>query len=146
DINGSYTFYAPLQFNPGSKIGYDDIEDGWYDDTIAKINIKGVRLRATVSNGLPFDVKLTGYPVTLGQKQCVDPVTKRPVSFNEITIPAGKTAPIDLRCEGTVTELDGIRYIASGVVTDGNITLKPESPLKLTDIRVTVDGSYIDEL
>lgn len=146
DVTGSYTFYAPLQFNPGSKIGYDDIEDGWYDDTLAKINIKGVRLRANVSNGLPFDVKLTGYPVTLGQRQCVDPVTKRPVKFNEITIPAGKTAPIDLYCEGTVTELDGIRYIASGVVTDGNITLKPESPLKLTDIRVTVDGSYIDEL
>lgn len=146
DVKGNYTFYAPLQFNNGSKIGYDEITDGWFDDTLEKIVISGVRLRANVTNGLPFDVTLTGYPVTLEGKQCVDPATGKPVSFNEITIPAGRTAPIDLSCKGTVTNLDGIRYIASGTVTDGSVTLQPESPLKLTDIRVTVDGSYRDEL
>lgn len=146
DVKGNYTFYAPLQFNNGSKIGYDEVTDGWLDDTLEKLTISGVRLKAKVSNGLPFDVTLTGYPVTLEQRQCVDAATGHPISFNKITIPAGQTTSIDLVCEGTVTNLDGIRYIASGVVTDASVTLRPESPLKLTDIRVTVDGSYRDEL
>lgn len=146
DVSGNYTFYAPLQFNNGSKIGYDEVTDGWYDDTLEKITISGIRLRANVTNGLPFDVTLSGYPLTLEGRQCVDPATGKPVAFNEIIIPAGRTTAIDLYCKGTVTNLDGIRYVASAIVTDGSATLQPESPLKLTDIRVTVDGSYRDEL
>lgn len=59
---------------------------------------------------------------------------------------AGETSSIELESTGTITGLDGVRYFATAVVTKDGVTLRPDDTIKLTGIKATVSGFYIDEL
>lgn len=146
DVAGRYTFYAPLSFDAGSQIVYEDEDAGWSDDTLDKMTIETLGVSATVVNDLPFDVVLTGWPIDKAGKQCVDPFTKQPVSLGEVTISAGKESQINLKTSGTVVAVDGIHYVARALVTEGGQTLRPSITVTLTNIRAKVSGYYEDEL
>ena len=88
-IEGRYSFYAPLNLGVGSKVVYDDVTDGWSDDTMNKIVIEKLKVNASVTNSLPFDIVLSGYPIDANGKQCKDIVTGAPVSLGEVTVKAG---------------------------------------------------------
>ncbi len=145
-LEGVYKFYAPLNLGVNSKIVYDEVTDGWSDETLDKVTIEKLKLGATVSNSLPFDIVLSGYPVDEQGNQCKDLATGKPVGLGSITVRAGETSSIELESTGTITGLDGVRYFATAVVTKDGVTLRPDDTIKLTGIKATVSGFYIDEL
>lgn len=145
-LEGEYHFYAPLNLGVGSEIVYDEVADGWSDETLEKVTIQKLKLNASVTNSLPFDIVLSGYPVDEAGNQCKDIKTGTPVSFGSVTVKAGETMPMVLESTGTITRLDGVRYFATATVTKADVTLRPDATIKLTGIKATVSGFYIDEL
>lgn len=149
DIDGKYTFYAPLTFNAGSKVIYNGDETGWGgdDDTFDKIFVETLTVKAHVENTLPFDIILSGYPLDRQGEQCKDPKTGRQVSLGSIEVKAGQSCEISLATDGTVTGLDGIHYEATASVTEATSSvLRPSATVELTNIRAKVNGYYDDEL
>ena len=145
-IEGSYKFYAPLNLNVGSTIVYDEVTDGWNDDTVEKITIEKLKVNASVTNSLPFDIELSGYPVDANGNQCKDIHAGTPVNLGKVTVKAGETSPLNLESTGTIKGVDGIRYYATAVISKGNVTLRPDDTIKISGIKATVSGFYIDEL
>lgn len=145
-VRGKYTLYAPLELSVGSKIMYEEDETGWDDETVSKITVTRLTVNATATNSLPVDIVVSGVLLDVAGRPCVDPETGREVKLEGLTVPAGTTAPIELHSTGTVRGIDGIRYTASCVVTKAGETLKPSATIDLKNIRVTVDGYYIDTL
>jgi len=145
-IEGRYSFYAPLNLSVGSQIVYDEATDGWSDDTVDKITIDKLSVNASVTNSLPFDIVLSGYPVDAEGNQCKDIHTNKPVSLGSVTVKAGETSPLNLESTGIITHVDGIRYYATAVVAKADVTLRPDAAIKLSGIKATVSGFYIDEL
>lgn len=145
-FEGDYKLVAPLAFNAGSSITYSEREDGWGDEDLDKLTVTSLKLTATVTNTLPMDITVGGKLLDSTGKQCTDPKTGRPVSLTGFTVAAGATSTITLGSDGTVRDLDGIEYTATAVVTKGGEPLKPTSPIKVSGIKVTVSGSYTDEL
>lgn len=145
-VRGAYTFYAPLNLGVNSKIVYDDTSDGWSDETLDKITIQKLKVNATVNNTLPFDIVLSGYPVDVNGDQCKDAATGKPVILGNVNVKAGATEAIVLESTGTITHLDGVRYFATAVVTKDGVTLSPDDIIRLTGIKATVSGFYLDEL
>lgn len=149
EIEGSYTVYCPLDFGPGSKIVYSDTIDGWNDETVDRIVISSLTLNTDITNNLPFDVVLTGYPLSMTESgeavRSVDPVTGKEVSISEVTVPAGTTS-VSLSTDGTVVRLDGIHFVARALVTSDHEVLSPETAIRLSNIKVKVSGSYTDTL
>ena len=145
-VRGAYTFYAPLNLGVNSKIVYDDTSDGWSDETLDKITIQKLKVNATVNNTLPFDIVLSGYPVDVNGDQCKDAATGKLVTLGNVNVKAGATEAIVLESTGTITHLDGVRYFATAVVTKGGVTLSPDDIIRLTGIKATVSGFYLDEL
>ncbi len=146
DVEGAYTFYAPLAFDAGSQVVYAETEDGWNDDTLDKLTIRKVGLKATVDNTLPFDIVLSGYPVNVDGNQCKD-ASGRLAELSSVRVKAGETSEINLESNGVeIQGLDGIRYEARAEVTKGNELLRPSATITLSGIRVTVSGYYEDEL
>lgn len=145
-VRGAYTFYAPLNLGVNSKIVYDDTSDGWSDETLDKITIQKLKVNATVNNTLPFDIVLSGYPVDVNGDQCKDAATGKLVTLGNVNVKAGATEAIVLESTGTITHLDGVRYFATAVVTKDGVTLSPDDIIRLTGIKATVSGFYLDEL
>ncbi len=146
-VTGSYTLYAPLELSAGSKVVYEEDETGWNDDdTFNKITVNKFTVKAKVYNSLPAAITLTGILLDDEGKQCVDSQTGKPVTLNGFTVAANTTSEVELSVNGTINGLDGILYSASCDVTESNQVLKPDSPIELTDIRVTVSGYYRDTL
>ncbi|MDE5636381.1 MAG: hypothetical protein K2I52_08780, partial [Muribaculaceae bacterium] len=145
-VNGSYSLYAPLELAVGSTIVYEDEDNGWGDDTLDKLRITTIKVSATVTNSLPVDIVVSGVPLNSEGKPCIDPDTRKAVSLSGLTIAAGTTATVELRNNGTIIGLDGIRYTASCNVTKAGQPLRPNETIEVKDIKVTVGGSYRDTL
>ncbi len=144
-VEGSYTFFSPLELGVNSTIVYSDTENGWSDETVEKMTITSMTVKASLTNDLPFDLVISGYPVDRNGNQCVDPTNGQPVTIEGATVTGGTTADITLTTTGKVTDLDGIHFDAHAVVTDANQVLSPDTKLKFTNIKVTVSGYYLDE-
>lgn len=145
-VEGNYTLYAPLELTVGSEIVYEDDETGWNDETVEKITITSLTVHATVKNSLPADIIVSGTPLEVDGKPCKDPNTGKEVKLEGLTVAAGTEAPVELHSTGTIVGLDGIRYTAKCAVKEAGKVLKPTETIELTNIRVTVDGSYRDTL
>ncbi len=145
-VEGNYTLYAPLELKPNSVIVYQEDETDWDDESIQRITISKLSVKATITNNLPAEIKLTGAPLTVGGTPCINPNTNEEVKFKEVTVDAGATTEIELIATGIITRLDGIRYTATCTVTKAGQVLTPDTPIEITNIRATVSGSYRDTL
>lgn len=141
NVEGEYKFYAPLSLGENSVIRYTETEDGWNDDTVDKITIKQLEIHALATNDTPFDVKLSGYPIAVGGGR-IDNVE---IVGADLEKGASKK-PITIYITGTVTHLDGITFTASLLAAENTGVLTPNNAIILSDIRVTVSGSYTDKL
>lgn len=151
EIEGKYTVYCPLQLGEGSKLVYSDDVDGWNDDTVDRIVITDLALTTTIENTLPFEVELSGYPLSVGHSgeavQSVDPATGKPVELQSITVRANSATTITTHTTGTVVHLDGIHFVARAIVDEPDTSvISPDQTITLKDVRVTVSGSYTDKL
>ncbi len=143
-IHGGYSFYSPVALRIGSSLTYSEQETGWDDETVRKMRIDHLKVSADVSNSLPFEITLSGTPLDANGQPIVDASTHQPVTLGPVKIAANGTSHIDLMTSGAITNLDGIEYKAEGVVAQETGALKPSTPIHLTNIRVTVSGSYRD--
>lgn len=139
-VEGKWEFLAPLAFKKGtaSKITYT--ADGWNSEDVDAITITQLNISTTVSNTLPVDLSLSGYPIDVNGNR---------ISGTELvpqTIQAGADGQeVVLQVTGTVTKLDGFTFeieIGSG----SEEALSPNQTITLKDIRAKVSGSYIKEL
>jgi hypothetical protein len=145
-VNGSYTIYCPLDLNVNSVIVYSETKDGWSDDTVDKLQITKLKLAMDVTNDMPFDILLKAYPIGLDGQRCIDPATGNYVALESINVPANSTTSVVTSTNGTIVHLDGLYFEADATVETPNQTLTPSTPIKLTNIKVTVSGTYTDEL
>ncbi len=145
-VNGSYSLYAPLELSVGSTIVYEDEDTGWGDDSLDKLKITTIKVSATVTNSLPVDIIVSGVPLNSDGDPCIDPDTHKEVTLSGLTIAAGATARVELKNNGTIIGIDGIRYSASCNVTKAGQPLRPNEIIEIKDIKVTVSGSYRDTL
>ncbi len=140
-INGEYVFYAPLALAQGSVIEYTSTEDGWSDDTLDKMTVTKLKVDASLTTNLPFDINLTGYPVDKSGNQI------NGVEIKGAVVKANaKDQQLSIYITGAITGLDGIRFSARAVSEQDAQALKPSQVISLKDIRATVSGYYDDEL
>lgn len=140
-VEGSYTLYAPLALGEGSQIVYSDTEDGWNDEDIDKVTVTELSVTAKVSTNLPFNVRLTGYPIDINGNQINN------VEIDGADINANANGQeVKIHITGTVTHLDGIRFEARATAPKNSQALSPSQEIKLNNIRATVSGYYEKEL
>lgn len=140
-IKGSYMFYSPLELAPQSQIVYRSTEDGWNDEDVDVITIKVLELSALITNELPLDIKITGYPVDVNGNKINN------VDIEGVNVVAGAVdAPLTIRITGEITHLDGIAFEAVATQGQEAKALKPSEVIHLKNLRAKVSGNYIKEL
>lgn len=140
-IKGSYMFYSPLELAPQSQIVYSSTEDGWNDEDVDAITIKVLELSALITNELPLDIKITGYPVDVNGNKINN------VDIEGVNVVAGAVdAPLTIRITGEITHLDGIAFEAVATQGQEAKALKPSEVIHLKNLRAKVSGNYIKEL
>lgn len=140
-IKGSYMFYSPLELAPQSQIVYRSTEDGWNDEDVDAITIKVLELSALITNELPLDIKITGYPVDVNGNKINN------VDIEGVNVVAGAVdAPLTIRITGEITHLDGIAFEAVATQGQEAKAWKPSEVIHLKNLRAKVSGNYIKEL
>ena len=139
-VSGCYTIFAPLQLKQGSKIIYTSTEDGWYDEEIAKITISDINVDMLITNDLPVDINLTGYPIDVNGNKINN------VTVESINVKTGtEDEPITLKIKGEIKNLDGITFTATAT-TPQDKSLRPEEHIVLKNVKVKISGVYQTEL
>ena len=140
-VQGTYTFYTPLELGVNSRVVYSSTEDGWNDEEVDAITIKLMEVSALVTNNLPLDIEITGYPIDVNGNQIDDvEIEGMSVSANAVD------QPVNIRIAGNITHLDGIYFRAVAEANENSSALKPSAHIQLKDLRVKISGNYIDEL
>lgn len=140
-VSGCYTIYAPLQLKDGSKIIYTRTEDGWWDDDVAKVTIKKLQVAASITNNLPVDIEITGYPIDVNGNQINN------VVIEGVKVESGAAdEPLLIKITGEIKDLDGITFVATAKSTPQQESLRPDEHIVLKNIKVTISGSYLTEL
>lgn len=140
---GAYEFNAPLGFGDGSKVVYESTESGWGSDDLDKVNITHISLKANCSTNLPVSVKLEVFPVDKnGNEIAIDE------NAGKFHVPAMANKEkveliISAKNGGTITDFDGVRFVATVEQNDGNTeAIGPDLFINLSELSVTVDGYY----
>lgn len=140
---GAYEFNAPLGFGDGSKVVYVSTESGWGSDDLDKVNITHISLQAKCSTNLPVSVKLEIFPVDKnGNEIAIDE------NAGKFHVPAMADKEkveliISAKNGGTITDFDGVRFVATVEQNDGNTAaIGPNLFINLSELSVTVDGYY----
>ncbi len=141
DITGDYMFYAPFDMKAGTEVVYSYTEKGWNDEDVDAITINLLKVNATITNNLPADITITGYPIDVEGKR-INNVTVEGVVIDANAV----DQPLNIFITGEITHLDGIYFKAEASIPADNSTLKPSETISLKNIKVTVSGNYIKEL
>ena len=141
-VEGSYTFFAPLQFEAGSTVVYTGTDSGWHSEELEYLTIETMTVTANVSSTLPMDVDVTVTPLD----EAGNPIDAVVEGAHIAAGASGAKFTVTLR--GQVTQLDGVRYEARAVVPQSasSTALAPSQQLSFSDIRICVGGYYQKEL
>lgn len=140
-ITGSYNFYAPVELQPGSKIVYSDVVDGWNDEDLDELTIETLTVKATLISDIPLDLDIKAYPIDKDGNQ-----------INNVQIIglqlAASTQPqdVEITITGEIRHLDGISLTATATAKGTENVLRPNMNIKVTNLRPTVSGYYEKEL
>ncbi|MBQ2046139.1 MAG: hypothetical protein II260_03025 [Muribaculaceae bacterium] len=137
-MTGCYTIFAPLQLREGSQIVFSSTEKGWWNEEMDKLSIKYLQIDAMVTNDLPVDVEITGYPIDRDGNQIEDVVIE---GFHLET--GVEDSPLHIKMEGKIEHLDGVVFVAKAKATGQ--ALRPDEHIILKDLKVKVSGSYLTE-
>lgn len=140
-IHGTYSFFSPLQLADGSIIIYKSTEDGWSDEEIDAMVIKTMQVDALISNELPLNILITGYPIDVNGNKIND------VNIEGVNVAAGAVdEPLCIKISGEVTHLDGIVFEAMAYPDENAKVLRPDETIRLKDIKVKISGNWTKEL
>ena len=152
-IEGDYVFYVPFAMTSDAQIHYTDTLDGWSDDELDRLIVDNLDIDAKVQSNIPFGFKVVAYPIDKSgdiltkNGQPIEAVLQSVGVHGEISdlLPPLANTSILIVLEGPLKEIDGIivKAILSGA--EGNLTLKPNQKIELTDIKLNVSGEYINE-
>lgn len=142
-LNGSYRLFAPLAFDPGTRVVYSKVDDGWESDDLNGLELDQLKLNAHVVTTVDAAITLIVYPL--------DEFGNKLGRSFPVEIPALADQDIELTVESTpgspITKLGGVEYHA--IVEDGSndatLPLGPNETIALKDIRIKVTGSYTKE-
>jgi hypothetical protein len=139
-VHGTYLFYAPLALKDASSfVIYQDTLDGWYDDTLEKLSIDAITVKADVNSELPLKVELSFCPIDVNGK-AIKGVNSTPVVLNATKA----EQPIELNINGNIEQLDGIIVRAKLIGADGK-PLAPTQAINFKNLKIAVNGQYVDE-
>ncbi len=140
-VSGCYTIYAPLQLKDGSKIIYTSTETGWWDEEMDKLSIDHLQIDALVTNDLPIDVEITGYPIDRNGNEITG------VVIEGMHLETGvEDSPLHISISGNIEHLDGVHFVATAKSTPSEPSLRPDEHIVLKNIKVKVSGHYKTEL
>ena len=169
-IQPTYEFWAPLAFNHGSVIVYNDTIDGWNEDLKDLKMVKGsyVELTADVTNRVPVDLTLSAIPMQIGSNGKLTKMDEAMFKVEVSTpnngkgniIEAGsvdkpKTTKILIKIISQTQEalslLDGISYHATAATPadgeyQGKALNKSTQKLKIENIAPVLKGRVIVNL
>ena len=139
-VQGTYLFYAPLALkDETSFVIYQDTLDGWYDETLEKLSIKKLAVKADVNSEIPLKVELSFHPMDVNGKII------KGVRSSSVTIDATDASQrVEIAMEGNIEKLDGIIVRAKLCGADGE-PIAPSQAINFKNLKIAVDGSYIDE-
>lgn len=138
NIQGRYSFYAPLELKSGSKIVFATTVDGWSNENIDAITIKKLDIHANVTNNIPLDIDIFAYPVDVNGNRIND------VEIRGFELDANTTNnPLNITLTGEINRFDGIYFEAVATSPEGNSSLNPTEFIHLQDFKITVSGNYI---
>lgn len=141
DIQGRYSFYAPLDLKGGSKIVFATTVDGWSSENIDAITIKKLDIEGNVTNNLPLDIEIFAYPVDVNGNRINDVA----ITGFELTANS-ENKPLNITMSGEINRFDGIYFEAVATSPDGGSNLNPTEFVHLKDFKITVSGNYITKL
>lgn len=169
-IQPTYDFWAPLAFNHGSTIVYNDTIDGWNEDLKDLKMVKGsyVEVTADVTNRVPVDLTLSAIPMQIGSNGKLTKMDEAMFKVEVSTpdngkgniIEAGsvdkpKTTKILIKVisqtEEALSLLDGISYHALAATPadgeyQGKALNKSTQKLKIENIAPVLKGRVIVDL
>ena len=139
-VQGTYLFYAPLALkDETSFVIYQDTLDGWYDETLEKLSIKKLAVKADVNSEIPLKVELSFHPMDVNGKII------KGVRSSSVTLDATDASQrVEIAMEGNIEKLDGIIVRAKLCGADGE-PIAPSQSINFKNLKIAVDGSYIDE-
>lgn len=169
-IQPTYDFWAPLAFNHGSTIVYNDTIDGWNEDLKDLKMVKGsyVEVTADVTNRVPVDLTISAIPMQIGSNGKLTKMDEAMFKVEVSTpnngkgniIEAGsvdkpKTTKILIKVisqtEEALSLLDGISYHALAATPadgeyQGKALNKSTQKLKIENIAPVLKGRVIVDL
>ena len=139
-VEGTYLFYAPLALkDENSFIIYQDTLDDWYDETLEKLSINKLNVKANVSSEVPLNLELSLYPIDVNGKKIKN------VNSNTVRLNATKDIqPVEINMEGEIKNLDGIIIRAKLIGADGK-AIAPSQKINFKNLKIAVNGNYVDE-
>ena len=139
-VEGTYLFYAPLALKDASSfIIYQDTLDGWYDETLEKLSIDNLMVKADVNSQVPLNLELSFNPIDVNGKKI------KGVKSNTVKLSATKDVqPIEIKMEGEIKNLDGIIVRAKLIGANGE-TISPSQIINFKNLKIAVTGNYTDE-
>lgn len=139
-IKGKYLFFAPLALKDASSIvAYKDTIDGWNDETLNKLEIEGLNLKADIKSEVPLSVEVKLIPIDAKGK-AIQGVTSDVLEL-EVT---EQSQPIDMNIVGLIKNLDGVIIDAKLRGHNGEV-LAPDQKLILNNLKISVTGIYVDK-
>ena len=139
-VHGTYLFYAPLALKDETSFAiYQDTLDGWYDDTLDKLSIDAITVKADVYSEVPLNVELSFRPIDVNGK-VIKGVKSTPVSLNA----TNADQSIEVNISGNIEKLDGIIIRAKLSGADGE-PLAPTQAINFKNLKIAVNGQYVDE-
>lgn len=138
-VEGSFMFFAPLALDEKSKVIYSETLDGWYDETLEKLEIRKAAVSANITSEVPANITLTIKPINVKGEEISD------VECEPVTIAASsEPQPIKISLNGKIRDLDGI--IINATLSGNGEAMSPADNITMDNFKVTVSGEYIDEL
>lgn len=140
-IEGSYMLFAPFALKDASScIVYRDTIKDWHDETLDKLEISAIKVRANAVSEVPLALELSIYPIDVKGNIIAG------VETETVEIAATANAQeLDIDIIGEIKHLDGVVLNAKLKGSNGE-PISPAHKLKLQNLKISVSGQYIDEL
>ena len=139
-VEGNYLFYAPLALKDESSfIIYQDTLSGWYDETLEKLLINKLLVKADVNSEVPLNLELSFSPIDINGKKIKN------IKSNIVKLSATKAMqPVNINMEGDIKNLDGIIVRAKLIGANGE-PIAPSQNINFKNLKIAVTGNYVDK-